>query len=615
MKSKAHYKKCVELGVVPVPTTVCDENIDKEAIAYLAAGGNTEESSEEEEDSDADESEESGSEEQEAAQGLLSLSQRNTDRLPGLIPTGRPTTYPYTLNSASTSTLVTLNAFTTNVTSTLNDQNTNNTTGVIQNELPHRYYFPSNRSAQEGSRTSVIHSAKKNSGGTEPVYLKHHFSQPMDLTTKQIIQTPVAQRAKPTDILTPVSEPVLLQTIVQTMERLPIQGREWKPEADGHMLQAYLTERHVMDSRIKQQYRVGNTKHVRDNQETYLNHQDLIRLKIHETNHIPTMTYTESNVEGQYSIVENRIKISSMIHAKVDDNQADFRESIHRSSISNDRSLDYQYKDKTNRSFNDKENPHGSSTSSGNNRRADYVSTIINHNSERVNHIKNSSSSQNILNIDSTKTFNLEMNRLTTASETDRSSMMFSNVKMTSEIDKTRESHDRSTPTDSKTPSPRNMDARSPCRPIQDYRAQNRDMRGCNQDFKSPGLESKTSNREGLPINTSDSRSSIISEYRPQSRESKPNFDVLTPVLHDTSKLKDGSRSQIEMRNPERVEVKFPIEMTKQCAPDNIQHAIVPRKMVVGSSGFRSPSPTIGSNKPQAEFLQPSSGPAPNYVR
>ena len=144
MKSKAHYKKCVELGVVPVPTTVCDENIDKEAIARLAAGGgNTEESSEEEEESDGEESEESGSEEQEAAQSLLSLSQRNTsNRLPGLLPSGRPTTYPYTLTLPTTSTVSI--ASTTAVTSTISQSVTTQETTLIQNELSHRYYFPSN---------------------------------------------------------------------------------------------------------------------------------------------------------------------------------------------------------------------------------------------------------------------------------------------------------------------------------------------------------------------------------------------------------------------------------------------------------------------------------------
>ena len=33
MKSKAHHKKCVELGIYPVPTTIDDSQIDNEALA------------------------------------------------------------------------------------------------------------------------------------------------------------------------------------------------------------------------------------------------------------------------------------------------------------------------------------------------------------------------------------------------------------------------------------------------------------------------------------------------------------------------------------------------------------------------------------------------------
>lgn len=32
MKSKAHHKKCVELGIFPVPTTIDDSQIDNEAL-------------------------------------------------------------------------------------------------------------------------------------------------------------------------------------------------------------------------------------------------------------------------------------------------------------------------------------------------------------------------------------------------------------------------------------------------------------------------------------------------------------------------------------------------------------------------------------------------------
>lgn len=34
MKSKAHYKKCVDLGITPVPTVVDDSYINEEALAH-----------------------------------------------------------------------------------------------------------------------------------------------------------------------------------------------------------------------------------------------------------------------------------------------------------------------------------------------------------------------------------------------------------------------------------------------------------------------------------------------------------------------------------------------------------------------------------------------------
>ncbi|XP_050488708.1 transcription factor HIVEP3 isoform X2 [Bombus huntii] len=343
MKSKAHYKKCVELGVVPVPTTVCDENIDKEAIARLAAGGNTEESSEEEEESDGEESEESGSEEQEAAQSLLSLSQRNTNRFPGLLPSGRPTTYPYTLTfpTTSRSANVSSTAISNNVCLSSQTVTTQETT-LVRNELSHRYYFPSSRTAPEESRTTVIQSSKKESSDIEvngvDTDSRNTLAQPMDLTTKPALQplpSSIPQRAKPADILTPVSEPVLLQTIVQTMERLPIQGREWKPDAEGHMLQAYLTERHVMDSKIKQQYRVGNTKMEKQPRERDIYpEQSSPKSRNAELETSPVTTYNDPS-KIQMTMIDSRIKHVSK-HT-TEDIKMEIREKIYQNNIVIDR--------------------------------------------------------------------------------------------------------------------------------------------------------------------------------------------------------------------------------------------------------------------------------------
>ncbi|XP_015601616.1 uncharacterized protein LOC107270800 isoform X2 [Cephus cinctus] len=670
MKSKAHYKKCLELGVVPVPTSVCDENIDKEAIARLAAGGgNAEESSEEEEETDGEESEESGSEEHEAAQSLLSLSQRSSNRLPGLLPSGRPTTYPYTL------TLPTTSATTSIVTSGTNSAPlSSQAAAVIQSELSHRYYFPSTRAVPEEARSSVIQSSKKEDSDLEleevrSSEFRHQLPQPIDLTTKQTPQplpSPIIQPAKSADIITPVSEPVLLQTLVQTMERLPIQGREWKQDAEGHMLQAYLTERHVMDSKMKQQYRVGNSKldkHAME-RDLYLKQQDSLRSRHMEMNSIPTVTYTDPS-KMQHTILESRIK--NISKQTLDDIKLEIREKIYQNNATIERrpfDIESIHKDKdiSGRLITERDNYERRLTSPGVRINADYPMGLNKSSPmERSNFsLELPSRSTPSVERQSPKNCNLEMsNRMAPGSqhainEIDRSAM-FTAIKMMSEIERPRESH---TPNQEPRPpshemrppstelriqshSPRSQDMRPPSRetriPSQEYRPPSRELRPLIQEFKLPGQELRPSGQEFKPLGqdlrprelspvpgaemrqlNSDSRppsrdTRLLAEFRSQPQEARPNFEPMQSGIHDSAKHQDSPRSHnVDTRNAERIDVKHSIEMPKQNISENIKHSVA-RKMVVGGPGFRSPSPP-GSSKPQAEFLQPSSGPAPNYV-
>ncbi|XP_011648179.1 uncharacterized protein LOC105434222 [Pogonomyrmex barbatus] len=683
MKSKAHYKKCIELGVVPVPTTVCDENIDKEAIARLAAGGsNTEESSEEEEETDGEESEESGSEEQEAAQSLLSLSQRNTiNRLPGLLPSGRPTTYPYALTLPTTSTVsVTSTAATTSVIS--NQNVTTQGTALIQNELSHRYYFPSNRSATEETRISVIQSSKKDDSDfeieeiTDTTESRHQLSQPMDLTTKQttqVLPSPVPQRARPADILTPVSEPVLLQTIVQTMERLPIQGREWKPDAEGHMLQAYLTERHVMDSKIKQQYRVGNTK-VDNKQiqerDVYSRHQDLNRHV--ESNSIPTVTYTDPS-KMQHTVMESRIK--HMTKHTSDDIKMEIREKIYQNNMATERRLitfDYEaiHKNKEqSRIISDRENfelglTNGSASARSN---IEYgLSMPKNNNSmERPNCSIVPVRSTSNIDCHSPKSLNMDVNNRPqlqhTPNDIDRSSV-FNTIKMMNEIERSSRcisqemksvNHEIRTSANDvrmQSHSPRNLELRPPSReirtPSQEYRTQSQEVRlPSQQEYKIRGQEMRppsceykshtsfhdiqiiqeqaaqvipSANMEIRQTNSDNRPPSrdmrVYAEYRAHAQDPRANYDILQPMHEPPKSQNIDARST----SPQKVRIlyydaKHTADMVKQNTLDNMKHAVT-GKVVVGGPDFRSPSPNTGNAKPQAEFLQPSSGPAPNYV-
>lgn len=72
MKSKAHHKKCVELGIIPVPVTIDDSQIDTEALAKqeileISCGGNLpeDEDDEEEEGDEGDDDEEEDDEDDE----------------------------------------------------------------------------------------------------------------------------------------------------------------------------------------------------------------------------------------------------------------------------------------------------------------------------------------------------------------------------------------------------------------------------------------------------------------------------------------------------------------------------------------------------------------------
>ncbi|KAF4523486.1 hypothetical protein B566_EDAN004555 [Ephemera danica] len=263
MKSKAHYKKCVELGIVPVPTIVDDSYIDEESLAKQQAlrsargenGAPSDSDSESEdltEDEEDDEDEElmllaengdSGRVEREAACSLLSLSEQHA----GLIPVAaRPSTYPYTYGPpAAASSMVTPHTPTIVGPVSAHSERekvSRNTrlaggggtsrpaTSAASAAGSSRYYFPSRRE----SCASPVH---EDPGGTPP---------PMDLSRSSVpVVTPV----------TPVPDSAaLLAALCSTVERLPqkLPSTAMESAAETTMLQAYLTERALQDVRKKQ---------------------------------------------------------------------------------------------------------------------------------------------------------------------------------------------------------------------------------------------------------------------------------------------------------------------------------------------------------------------------
>ncbi|CAB3373430.1 Hypothetical predicted protein [Cloeon dipterum] len=248
MKSKAHYKKCMEMGIMPVPTVVEDSNIDEELLLRqqqlrVERGGGPDSESEEDEDDDDDDEDEDDDEvmqisdidagQREAACSLLSLAEQPV----GLIPiSARPSTYPYSSGPTCTTTTITTAARTPTISSVSahsEREKVSRNTRLLTLDLKgtaapsgggDRYYFPSKRDETAAAAASPP-------GATPP---------PMDLS-----------RPAP---LTPVPDSAaLLAALCSTVERLPAGRLGHGPTAaPPDMLHAYLTEKALQDVRIKQ---------------------------------------------------------------------------------------------------------------------------------------------------------------------------------------------------------------------------------------------------------------------------------------------------------------------------------------------------------------------------
>ncbi|XP_045778055.1 uncharacterized protein LOC123875952 isoform X3 [Maniola jurtina] len=203
MKSKAHYKKCCELGINP------NDGNDGEGVEMAQCSGETDD----ETDSDGDEGNEGETEssdteicksrlpEHEAAHCLLSLggSRPATSATPGLITSARPTTYPYTPVSI--------------------DSEADNTSEKLQTLVD--------------SRMDVD-------------------NEPMDLS-KNELKTPNNVPEIPT-----ARESSVLASLASNTAKLPQHQSQW---VNGEpMLHTYLTERALLDSKIKQSQLTCNPK-------------------------------------------------------------------------------------------------------------------------------------------------------------------------------------------------------------------------------------------------------------------------------------------------------------------------------------------------------------------
>nr|XP_026487913.1 uncharacterized protein LOC113394704 [Vanessa tameamea]XP_026487914.1 uncharacterized protein LOC113394704 [Vanessa tameamea]XP_026487915.1 uncharacterized protein LOC113394704 [Vanessa tameamea]XP_026487916.1 uncharacterized protein LOC113394704 [Vanessa tameamea] len=208
MKSKAHYKKCCELGINP------NEGTDIEGVEMSQGSGETDDDT----DSEGDEGNEGETEssdteiyksrlpEHEAAHCLLSLgsSRPATSATPGLITSARPTTYPYTPILMDSSLI----------------ESTSEKVQVVGTPT-------------FDSRIDVD-------------------NEPMDLS-KSEIKTMTNMPEIPT-----ARESSVLASLASNTAKLPQHQSQW---ANGEpMLHTYLTERALLDTKIKQSQLTCNPK-------------------------------------------------------------------------------------------------------------------------------------------------------------------------------------------------------------------------------------------------------------------------------------------------------------------------------------------------------------------
>ncbi|CAH2989278.1 unnamed protein product [Chilo suppressalis] len=210
MKSKAHYKKCCELGISP------NEGNDGEGGEMNQCSGETDD----ETDSEGDEGNEGETEssdteayksrlpEHEAAHCLLSLggSRPTTSAAPGLLTSARPSTYPYAPTGQE------------NVTSEL---------------------CPENHVSRSASVDSRLDSE----------------NEPMDLSKNDAKMQPhIAE-------IPTARESSVLASLASNTAKLPQPQTQW---SNGEpMLHTYLTERALLDSKIKQSQLTCNLSKLR----------------------------------------------------------------------------------------------------------------------------------------------------------------------------------------------------------------------------------------------------------------------------------------------------------------------------------------------------------------
>ncbi|XP_014215282.1 uncharacterized protein LOC106644347 [Copidosoma floridanum] len=262
IKSRSQYRKCKNVKEKNLNQATKTVNTTKDAKMHSFDENKVETELVSETESEGSISKESKTEECEIAQDFFSLSKPRERDFPGLFTLNRPITYPYDL-----CTRLSLDTPFQNQPIVLNFQEKNHP------------------SCETFDCDNNIHNFYKKQDAT---------ISPIDLTIKSPYS--IIKRTKSINILASLSDPALLNSIVQTMECIPskIQTKLTEQPINKEMLQAYLTERYMKDNKVKEQYRVFHEEKISLKESSHLISSDLLRKTVvNQENKLTNLEYLE----------------------------------------------------------------------------------------------------------------------------------------------------------------------------------------------------------------------------------------------------------------------------------------------------------------------------------
>ena len=279
MKSKAHHKKCTELGIVPVPTSVDDANIDEDSLARqeslkkmkLAGGGSGNEGDSDLDDDDDDDDDDDEDEEAEGEEEEDEADEDNNPTASSLGPS--PTAVPVRLvksgqfeDAAGEERIPVRGEREQEVARSLLDLGVMAPAGSKPTTYPYASHFHPADAAAAAAQPPVTLQQKQQQPVVEVPHLKEEqrplssasspplagnkAQQPMDLTTLR--SSPGGPHSAAGLVASVYSQKVANEAALRKRSSpSPTESDALGQPATSGMLQAYLTERALKDGLIK----------------------------------------------------------------------------------------------------------------------------------------------------------------------------------------------------------------------------------------------------------------------------------------------------------------------------------------------------------------------------